>query len=806
MFMEKLLQDLRFAFRSLVRQPAFALTVILTLALGIGATTAIFSVVNALLLKPLPFEESDRIVSIQNLATNTGTPSLNVSAPDFHDWAAQSQSFEAMGYFTGGEWSVTVNNRADYATAFRVTPGFLPVLRAKPVLGRLLTAEEQRPGGPLAAVITHEYWLRQFAGAESALGATIKLDDQLFTVVGVLQPGTRYPLRADIYYPAWLGVENGRSAHNHRVIARLRDGVTIDQARREMTAIAARLADAYPSSNRNKSTMIVPLQDLLVSGVRQTVFILFGAVVVVLLIACANVANLLLARASVRSREMVVRSAVGASRGRLIRQLLTESALLGLAAGLLGVWLARFGVLALVALAPATFPRVADVRVDSMVLVFALSVALVASFLFGLAPALHVSKVRLTEGLRQGGKGSSTGARTGIARSVLVVAEIALAVVLVVGAGILIRSLVALTTVDMGFDSKRLMVLTTAVPVSDFKEASKATDLYRELLADVRQIPGVESAAGVRSIPSRIRSAGAYSVEGRVAFTESPSSAPQAVLNVVTPTFFETLRVPMRKGRDFNDSDRRGAPMVAIINEALAREAFPGEDPLGRRLQCGLDSPEFMTIVGVVSDIRTGGPASPLQSEIFMPYEQHPGPSTSLNIMVRSSMDNPMSLVETIRRKVTALNPDVPVKAATMEGTLGEATGRERFQTFLLGAFAAIALFLALAGIYGVMTYTVNQRVPELGVRIALGATPRNILGLIVGHGARLALIGLVLGIVLALLSGRLLEGLLFGVTARDPLSLVGVSVLVAVATLAACYIPGRRAVRVDPMTALRAE
>jgi putative ABC transport system permease protein len=806
MLMEKLLQDVRFSIRSLLRQPSFSLTVILTLALGIGATTAIFSVVNALLLKPLTFEESDRIVSVQNLNLKSGTPSINVSAPDFHDWVAQSQSFESMGYFTGGEWSVTINNRADYAMAFRVTPGFLPALRARPALGRLLTAEEQRPGGPLAAVVTHEFWLRQFGGKESVLGATIKLDDRLFTVVGVLQPGTRYPARADIYYPAWVASESGRSAHNHRVIARLRDGVTLDQARGEMTAIAARLATAYPTSNQDKSVRIVPLHDLIVNSVRQTVFVLFGAVLVVLLIACANVANLLLARSSVRAREMVVRSAVGASRGRLIRQLLTESALLGIVAGLLGVWLARFGVLALVALAPATFPRLSDVRVDSVVLVFALSVALLASLLFGVAPALHLSKVRLSEGLRQGGKGSSTGARTGAARSVLVVVEIALAVVLVVGAGVLIRSFIALSSVDMGFDSRRLLVLTTAVPLSSFDDASRATDLYRELLADVRQAPGVESVAGVRSIPSRVRSTGAYSIEGAASFETGPLGAAQAVLNVVTPRYFETLRVPLRAGRDFSEQDRKGAPMVAIVNEALARESFPGQDPIGRRIQCGLDSPEYMTIVGIVADVRTQGPSAPLQSEIFMPVEQHPGPASSLNIVVRSAVEDPLSLVEPIRRKMAALNPDVPIKAATMEDTLGEATGAQRFQTFLLGTFAAIALILALAGVYGVMTYMVNQRVPELGVRIALGATPRNILGLIVAHGARLALMGLALGIALSLLSGRLLEGLLFGVTARDPWSLIGVSVLVAIATLAACYIPGRRAVRVDPMTALRAE
>jgi putative ABC transport system permease protein len=805
--MEKLVQDLRYAFRSLYREPVFALTAVLTLALGIGATTAIFSVVNTVMLRPLPFEEPERLVSVQNFWTERGVRSPNISAPDFYDWRTQSTSFEALGYWAGAETSVTIDGTADYAYAAIVTPGFLDAFRARTSIGRMLTDEEQRPGGPLAALITDEYWKRQFNADPSAIGTTIKFDEQQFTIVGVLRPGIRYPARVDIYFPAWIEQEVAeRSAHNYRVIGRLRDGVSLEQAQSEMDGIARRLEQAYPTSNRGKLASVVPLQEVIVGNMRQTLLVLFGAVGVVLLIACANVANLLLARSSNRAREMVVRAAVGAGRGRLVRQLLTESFVLAACAALLGTWMARIGTGALIRLAPDTFPRLGEVQVDLAALGFALTLALGASVLFGLAPALQISRVQLADGLRQGGKGWSTGARSGTARSAFVVAEVALAVVLVVGAGLLARSLVALTSVDMGFDAERLLVLRTVVPVRSLQDAPRATAFYRELLEDVRSTPGVTTAAAVTSLPTQVRSNGGYWIEGGPTIDETGVSAPQALFTVVTPDYFRTLRVPIRRGRDFTDGDRLGAPMVAIINESLARQAFPGQDPIGRRIQCGLDSLEFMTIVGVVADVRTAGPAQPAMPELFMPYEQHPGPAAALNLVVRTESDNPLSLTETIRRKIASRNPDVPVKATTMDATLENAAATYRFRTYLLVLFASVALLLAVAGIYGVMSYTVSQRTPELGVRIALGATPGDIFGLVVGQGAWLAAIGIVIGGALSLIAGRLLEGLLFGVTARDPWSLAGVTVVVLIASLAACYLPGRRAVRVDPMVALRAE
>jgi predicted permease len=805
--METFVQDLRFALRNLVRQPGFALTAILTLALGIGATTAIFSVVNAIVLRPLPYEDAERVVALTNFYTKTGLRSTSISAPDFHDWEQQSRGFEAMAYYTGGETSIAIAGSADYASAYRVTPAFFDVLRPKAQVGRLLGEAEHAPGGPLAVVITDAFWRRQFDADPRALGATVRFDERVYEIVGVLEPGFQFPARADLYYASWVRPETvSRSAHNYRVIGRLRDDVTLDQANADMLGLAQRLEQQYPVSNGGKSARVVPLHEILVGDSRATLYVLLAAVSFVLLIACANVANLLLARATVRGREMVLRAAVGAGRARLVRQLLTESVLLGLIAGIAGVFLARAGLAALVALAPADLPRRSEIGLDGAALGFALIISLASSVLFGMAPAIQVSRVQLVNGLRQGGKGSSVGARGAWARNVFVVSEIALAVVLVVGAGLLGRSLVALAAVDMGFAPERLLVMQTAVPIVNFKEAQRATAFYRDVLPELRAVPGVLSLAGVTSLPTKVRSNGGYWLEGGPGPEQLGMSSPQAIFNVVTPDYFRTMRIALKSGRDFTDADRADAPFVAIVNEAFVRAAYAGQDPIGRRIRSGLDTGEYMTIVGVAGDVRTYGAGRPAQAEIYMPYEQHPGPATSLMLVARTQAADPLALTETLRRKIRERNPDVPVKAETMETTLESASATPRFRTFLLAVFAAVALLLAVAGVYGVMAYTVSQRVPEIGVRVALGATPGNIMALVVGQGLKLAAAGLALGIVLALATAQLLTGLLFGVTPRDPAILIAVVVLVAAAAVAACYIPGRRALSVEPMVALRSE
>ena len=804
--MDNLLQDVRYGLRTLIRQPGFAATAILTLALGIGATTAIFSVVNAVVLRPMPFDEPDRVMVITNTNTKTGTRNTTISGPDFFDWRAQTRSFETLAYFTGaGETSVTVNNVSDYTAVARVAPGYFRVFGATASVGRLFTPDEEKPGASDAVVISDAYWRRQFGSDPRAIGSTITFGQRTRTIIGVTP--LRYPARTDIYYPDPVAPESqSRTAHNYRGVGRLTAGTSVSQAQAEMSGIATQLGQQYPLSNSEKGIAVVPIQEIVVGDTRQTLFVLLAAVAFVLLIACANVANLLLARASARGRELVVRAAVGAGRLRLIRQMLTESVVLALLSGIGGVIVARWGVTALMAVAPPDLPRLDEVTVDASALGFALLASLAASVIFGLAPAWHVSRVDLADGLRQGGKGSALGVRGGWARKAFVVTEIALAVALVMGAGLLGRSLLALASVDMGFTGDRLAVLKTVVPVSGRADFPRAMTTYRNLLTELRAMPGVTSVAGVTSLPTSVRSNGGYWIQGGPGPEVLGMKSPQAVFNVVTPDYFRTLQVPLVRGRDFTDGDRLEAPFVAIINEQLAKDAFPDVDPIGRTIRAGLDSLEPMTIVGIVKDIRTRGPARPVMAEVFMPYEQHQGPATSLNLVLRTDAGDPVSIGATAARQIRSRNPEVPVKVETMEMAMASATATPRFRTVLLVVFAVVALVLAIAGVYGVMAYTVSQRVPEIGLRVALGASPSDVVQLVLREGALLVVIGLAVGAALSIGGAQFLSGLLFGVSARDPLVFAGVSLLVAIAAMAACLIPSRRALRVDPLLALRGE
>jgi putative ABC transport system permease protein len=804
--MDNLLQDIRYGVRTLTRQPGFAATAILTLALGIGATTAIFSVVNAVVLRPMPFDAPDRIMVVTNSNLKTGNRNTTISGPDFFDWRAQSRGFEALSYFTGsGEASVTVNNVSDYTTITRVAPGYFRVFGATALAGRLFTEEEEQPVGSQVAVITDAYWRRQFNADPRIIGSPITFNQRPYTIIGVTALG--YPARTDIYYPDFIAPEaQSRTAHNYRGVGRLAPGVSVSQAQAEMTTIATGLSQQYPLSNGDKGIAVVPLQDVVVGDTRQTLFVLLAAVAFVLLIACANVANLLLARAAARGRELVVRAAVGAGRLRLIRQMLTESAVLAMVAGIGGVIVARWGVQGLLALAPPDLPRLDEVTVDLTALGFALLISLAASFIFGLAPAWHVSRVDLADGLRQTGKGSALGVRSGWARKAFVVAEIALAVALVMGAGLLGRSLIALAAVDMGFHGDRLAVLRTTVPVSGRAQFARAIEVYRNTLTELRSMPGVVAAAGVTSLPTLVRSNGGYWIQGGPGPEVLGMKSPQALFNVVTPDYFRVLDVPIVRGRDFNDGDRIDAPFVAIINEQLAKDAFPNVDPIGRTIRAGLDSLEPMTIVGIVKDVRTRGPNRPIQAELFFPYEQHQGPATSLNLVMRTDAMDPLALGASAARQIRGRYPEVPVRVETMAMTMAGASATPRFRTVLLVVFAVVALLLAIAGVYGVMAYTVNQRVPEIGLRVALGASPGDVIGLVLREGAALVVIGLAVGAALSYAGAQFISGLLFGVSARDPLVFAAVSALVAAAALGACLVPGRRALKVDPLVALRSE
>lgn len=798
--------DWRYALRSFRKNPGFTVLAVLVMALGIGANTAMFSVVNAVLLKPLGYPDPDRIVVLSTLWKKSGGHG-QVSAPDYHDWHDQSRAFSAMAYYAGGGTAVTAGQEAEYAQAAIVTPDFFRVFGVEPVQGRLFTPDEKQAGGPAAVLIGHSYWQRRFGGSADVIGKTVRLFGRTLPIVGVMPPGFRFPNETDLWLPAntIFPETPSRSGHNYRVVARLKPDVELEQAQAEMTLIGTRLAQQYPSSNQGKNVAVTRLRDEMVKDVRMTLYMLLGAVGVVLLIACANMANLLLARASESGREIAIRAALGAGRGRIIRQLITESLVLALTAGVAGMLLAVWGSRALVALAPANVPRLAETALDGWVLAFTLGISAAASLLFGLAPALEASRVDLNTALKQGSARATAGGRAGRIRSGLVVAEMALSVVLLCGAGLLLKSFVALHSVALGFRPENLLVMETSVPASNLDEARRATHFYRDLLPGIAAMPGVTAAGATKTLPGRIGSDGSYWIDHLPAPSEIGITAPQAVLSVITPGAFATLGIPLKQGRDFHDGDTYDAPFTAVINEALARKSFAGQDPIGHLVFCGLDSLKPMKIVGVVGDIRQLGPAREPRPEIYMPYQQHPFPSTALNVVVRTSQP-PGALADAMRTQVRALSPDVPVKFTTMEATLADNVAAPRFRTLLLGIFAGLAVCLAMAGVYGVMAYVVGQRTGEIGLRMALGARPVEVLRLVLGQGMQLASAGLVLGLLGAVALTRLLTTMLFGVQPNDPLTYSVVTVLLGGVAVAASSLPAWRASRVDPVIALRQE
>ncbi len=797
--------DLKSALRSLWKNPGFTLMAVAVMALGIGANTAVFSVVNAVLLKPLAYHEPDRIVTVSSMWKGNVGRGL-VSGPDFHDWHDQNTAFSAMAYYERDDASVVVGRVAEYVPVAVVTPEFLGVFAVQPMLGRFFNGDEEKPGSGAAVVISASFWRSHFGGNAGVLGQSLRMFDKNLTIVGVLPAGFHFPDQTDVWFPAntIFGENPYRSGHNYLVVGRLKPDASLEQAQAQMAAIGARLEKQYPHSNRDESVAVARLRDSMVRDVRRTLWLLLGTVGLVLLIACANVANLLLAKATVRTREIAIRAAVGASRGRIVRQLTTESLVMALAAGAVGLVLAAWGADALVALAPADVPRLAETHIDTGVLAFTFGLSVLASLLFGLAPAWQLARTDINEALKQGASRAVAGGRAGRMRRALVVGEIALAVVLLSGAGLLMRSFAALHNVLLGFRPEKVLVMETSVPASeDVASARRAQRFYQTLSGEIAAVPGVSAVGATRILPGQIGSNGAY-------FIDNPPvppnfQGPQAVYSVVMPGTFSALGIPLKQGRDFSAADQYDAPFTAVINEALARKSFAGQDPIGRVIYCGMDSDKGMKIVGVVGDIRQWGPAVAPQPEIYMPNEQHPRTATGMNVLVRTAME-PGALMETLRRTVRELSPDVPVKFTTMEASLAENTAAPRFRTLLLGIFAGLAVILAMAGVYGVMAYTVGQRGNEIGLRMALGADTGDVLRLVLRQGLMLAAAGVVIGLAGAMAASRLLESMLFEVKPNDPATYAGVTVLLGVAALAANYIPARRAARIDPLVALREE
>ena len=808
--MSEILQDTRYATRLLIKQPGFTVVTIAVLALGIGATTAIFSVVDAVLLRPLPYADADRVVSVSNNyrgLQNRG----QISAPDFHDWHDQAKSFDSLAAYSSGQTSILVDNVPDYATVTRVTPEFYRVMGTAALAGRLPTDAEGQAGSPLTCVVSYGFWRSHLGGDGSALGRTIKYREAVYAVVGVLAPEFNFPPRTAVWTPWWVVPETqSRSAHNYRAVGRLKPGVSIAQAQAEMDGIAAGLERTYPQSNERKGVMVDRLQDQLVRSMRTTLNLIFGVVVVVLLIACANVSNLLLARASSRARELGVRAAIGATRGRVVRQLVTESALLAIVAGGLGVLIAAWGIRGLLSIAPQGLPRVEEVGVNWRILGFALVASLSASFVFGLVPALQTSRVDLNEVLKQAGRGPAGGGG-GRVRAGLIVFETAAAVMLVIAASLLIRSFAALTRADMGFETSHLLFAEASMPVADLNSARRVVRLYHDTLPRLAALAGVQAAGAVTAVPTIVRSNGGYMLEGGRTFEQMRSSSPQAQFIVATPGYFKTIGVTVKKGRDISEGDVEGAPLTVVVNEAFAREAFASEDPIGRRIQTGYDGvvgpdgTRFATIVGVVGDLRSSDPSVRPQPQIYHPFMQHPMPSTAITFVMRTSID-PMQVSTAALQTIRALNAEVPVKFSTMDETLGVAVSAPRFRTILLGLFAALALVLAMAGVYGIVSYTVSQRTSELGLRMALGAQRSEIVRMMLAGGLKLTAIGVAAGWIAAFAASRVLAAMLFEVPDRDPMVFgLAPALLLAVACLASMA-PALRASRVDPSVALRVE
>jgi putative ABC transport system permease protein len=800
--LEDLIQDIRFAVRQLRRHAAFTIVAILTLALGIGATSAIFSVVDGVLLKPLPYADASRIVRVNSFKDGSR---YAVSPLDYQDWRAQSTSFSEMASINDG----TVTLTATGAEPSRFAAGYVAantfrLLGTRPIMGRAFLDGEDQQGAAKVVMLSEEAWRDRFGADRGILGRSLTLDGVSYTVIGIIPRNLAYPLGEDLWIPDVLPVTS-RGARWLRVIARLKPGITVQHAQAEMSQIAKRLETMDPDHNLGMSAQVVPLQQQLVGNVRTPLLVLLASVALVMLIACANVANLLLVRAAARETEIAVRTALGAGRPRLVRQLLTESVLLSIIGGFAGIALAFGGTRAFVALAPSELPRIGEVRVDTTVLFFAIGVALITGLVFGLIPALQASSFNVNRALKEGGRGAITRPGSARARNSLVISELALAVILLAGAGLLIRSFLLLSAVDPGFRAEQVITYHLSLPDAKYDSDEKISTFTSSLIDRMRHLPGVTHAALVAGLPL---TGSAFSLSFTVA-GRPPSPADDklhAQIRPVTDDYFATLGIPVQRGRGFTSSDRAGSAGAMVATPDLVRRFFPNEEVLGKHIELSWRRSDKSHVaggvVGVVGDVKNFALDADPQPMLYVPFDQFP--RSEINVVVRSNQGvGPIGAL--IRREVRALDPDLPVYGLQpLEHLVEESLATPRFYVFLLGTFAVTALLLAAVGIYGVISYTVTQRTQEIGIRVALGASREQVMRMVVGQGLRVTLVGLGIGAVGALLGTRLMRTLLFGVTPADPLTFFGVTVVLLAVAIAASYLPARRAAAADPLIAMR--
>jgi putative ABC transport system permease protein len=808
--MDDLLRDLRYALRILLKNPGFSAIGILTLALGIGANTAIFSVVNGVLLRPLPFRDPGRLVII---AERTSYPTISTSYENYLDWRDQSRSFESMEATRGTTITLTGAGEPERINARMATAGIFSMMGISAQAGRTFLPEEDKPNGAPVALLSHGLWQRRFGGSRDIIGKPITLDSQPYTVVGVLPSGFQILQPADVFLPftPWAKtLPEDRNWHpGIFALARLKPGVSLEQARTEMVGITKRLEEQYPLYNTGKSADVVGLQDQLVQNSRPALLLLLAAVSFVLLIACVNVANLLLARAGARGREVAIRTAMGASRARMVRQLLTESVLLSAAGGAVGLLMAWAALGPLLRLAADSVPQGVPVGLDRWVLLFTAGVSLLTGMVFGIVPALRTVKHDLRESLNEGTRGTTAGPRQHRLRGALVAMEIALALLLLVGSGLLLRSFSRLQEISPGFQPDHLFVADLPLSQSTYSEPARRYEFFDRLVDRAKALPGVRSAAAASFLP--VSGGGSvihFNVKGRP--PKTPNDFIAAGYRAISPGYFETLGAPLLQGRLFTASDHEGAPPVVVINATMLKTFFNNENPLGKTMQLGAmpeqDVP-WMQVVGVVGDVRPGLGLEP-QAEMYLPYRQADLvlPVFQLSIVLRTAGE-PLLQAAALRSALAEIDPNQPlVKVRTMEENIATSVAQPRFRTWLIGIFAGIALILAAVGVYGVMSYTVTQRTNEIGVRVTLGAQRQEIYRIIVGEGLRFALLGVGVGLAAALALTRLLQSFLFGVSAYDPMTFAGVAILLILVALAASFFPARRATRVDPMVALRYE
>jgi putative ABC transport system permease protein len=800
-----MLNDLRYALRQLLKAPSFTAVAILTLALGIGACSAIFSVVNTVLLRPLDYPAPNRIVIIRETQLPQ-FPEFSVSPPNYQDWEKQTKSYEYLAAYSGAGVNLTGEGEPQRLIGVKATAHYFDAYGVKPVLGRMLLPEEDALGKNYVVVLSYPFWQRVFGGTRDVVGKAIQLNGEPYSVVGVAPVGFGLTSKVDVWMPMAFKPDetanDARGGHYINVVGRLKPGVSVAQARAELEVIAAQLAKQYPDSNKGWGIFMMPLQDYSVRDVKPVLYTLLGAVGCVLLIACANLANLLLARATARHREISIRAALGASRARLVRQLLTESVVLSLCGGAAGLLLARWGLDALLALAPTTLPRVTEIHLDSGVLVFSLALSVITGLVFGIAPAWLAARADVNEALKQGTRGSTEGGARGRLRSALVVIEVTFALMLLGGAGLLARSFMQLAHVDPGFNPENATLLRLSLPQKKYAMPEQQIAFANTLLERVKVLPGVQSAGITHSMPLVSDYVLSFNIEGRSGI--DPSDLPSTNYYAVTPEYFRAMGIRLVRGRLFTPQDDSKAPRVAIINETMARQHFPNEDPIGKRINISTGPDAWREIVGIVGDIKQYGIDKATSAQSYEPFAQVP--FSSVNVVIRTS-GSPAALLGALRPVVYAVDKDQPIGAIRpLEEIVADSIARQRFAVTLLAVFSVVALVIAAVGIYGVMAYNVVQRTGEFGIRMALGAQQRDVLRLVLVQGGKLVGLGLLIGLAGTLAASRAMGSMLFNTSAQDPLTLGTITLLLGAVALVACLLPANRATKVNPIEALRAE